>query len=1093
MKRLTMLFAFFVLTGAFLYGQGVQITGTVTGAEDGTPLPGVSVVVQGTTIGSVTDFEGKYAIAVPESSTILMFSFVGMRTSEVAVDGRTVIDVALETDAVGIDEVMVVAYGTTKKSSFTGSAETINSDKIDNIQASSVSKMLEGATAGVQVTTASGQPGSNAAIRIRGIGSINASSNPLYVVDGVPFGGDLNTINPDDIASITVLKDATAAALYGARGANGVIVISTSKGKSGKMELEVKVRHGWSDRAIDEYPRITQGPHYEKTWEAYRNSLVYGAGMSMEDANQAATSGQSAAGVSTNTVAQLGNYNAYDVNPTQLVGTDGKLNPNANLLYPNEWEDVLFRVANKQDYNINVNGGDEKSNYYISLGYLDEEGLLEYSDMTRFSGRVNVDSQVKKWLKIGLSTNAVTYNTNNFSTGNSTTSNPFFFSRVMAPVFPVYAYNSWNQAGAGEVITDSDGNSIYDYGSGEMSFDDGYGNTVSGLRPYAGSFNLAGSLALDERSSLIDAVSARTYTDFTILPGLHFIMNLSGDFNGNSGTTYQNPTYGDAAGYGRITKNYARRVTYTFNQLATYNKSFGLHNLDLLGGHENYSMNYNFLTATRVGFPFDGIRELAPASTGEGSNSYEDNDRIESWLGRVNYDFNDKYYVSASIRTDGSSRFHPDTRWGTFWSLGGSWRMSEENFMQVDWINSLKLKASYGVQGNNAGIGYYPWQGLYGLGYDNNVYSGALAESLELAELMWEDNSNFNAGIEFALWNRVRGTFEYFIRGSENLLFEVPSPRSLGIDSKWQNIGGMVNKGVEFILNADAIVKEDFRWNIDFNITHYKNEITSLPQDEIIVGSKKLMVGKSVYEFYTWEYAGADAETGDAFYWYDEIEVDGDGQQVIDDDGNPVKTGTRLLTDDPGGEGDRYYNGTSIPDFYGGLTNSFYFKGFDLSVFFTFSVGGQFMDYNYQWLMREGDLGMAWHEDILENWTDPLDEGGLPTAGIVDENGDVVQRAYDPNMTPRVEVGNTDLRYTSTRFMFDASYFNIRNVTLGYNLPKNAARKIGASGLRVFVTADNLYIWTQNPGMDPRQDFAGTASTIYSPVKTFTVGLNVKF
>lgn len=1094
MKRLTMLFAFFVLAGSFLHAQGVLITGAVTGADEGTPLPGVSVVVQGTTIGTVTDFEGNYSITVPESSNILIFSFVGMRTSEVAVDGRTVIDVVLETDAVGIDEVMVVAYGTAKKASFTGSAETIGTDKIDNIQATSVSKMLEGATAGVQVTTASGQPGSNAAIRIRGIGSINASSNPLYVVDGVPYGGDLNSINPDDIESITVLKDATAASLYGAWGANGVIVISTTKGKAGKMQLEVKVRHGWSDRAINEYPRLEQGEYYEKFWESYRNSLHYGAaGYTMEEANQTASYGSvtdDAGNVqSINAIAQLGNYNAYDVDPTQLVGTDGRLNSSANLLYPNQWEDVLFRVANKQDYNLNVTGGDDKSNYYISLGYLDEEGIMELSDMTRFSGRVNAESQVKKWLKVGLSTNAVTYRTDNFSEGNSTTSNPFFFTRVMGPIFPVYAYNTWNQPGAGDIMLDSDGNKLYDFGSGEMTFDDGQGNTVLGLRPYAGTFNLAGSLELDERSSSTDAVSTRAYTDFSIIPGLNFRINMSIDYNNTLQTTYQNSTYGDAAGYGRITKSNGRRMVYTLNELLTYNKSFGLSTIDVLAGHENYSYTYNFLTATRTGFPFEGIHELAPASTGEGSNSYENNDRIESWLGRVNYDYADRYYISASVRRDGSSRFHPDTRWGTFWSLGGSWRMSEESFLQVDWINTLKLKASYGIQGNNEGIGFYPWQGLYGLGYDNNVYSGSLAQSLELASLMWEENANFNTGVEFALFNRLRGSIEYFIRSSENLLFEVPQPRSSGIDTKWENIGGMENKGIEAIISADIIAGEDFRWNLDFNITHYKNEITSLPQEEIIVGSKKYMVGESVYEFFTWEYAGANAETGAALYWFDEIETDGDGNDVIGEDGKPVKTGTRLLTEDPGGEGDRYYQGSSIPKFYGGITNTFTYKGFDLSIFLTYSVGGKFLDYNYQWLMREGDPGFAWHTDILDNWTEPLSSSGLPTA----EMGDGTSVSYDPDMIPRVEMGNTDSRYTSSRFLFDASYFNIRNITLGYNLPRNLASRIGASGLRVFVTADNMYIWTKNPGMDPRQDFAGTAQTAYSPIKTYTVGLNVKF
>lgn len=1088
MKRLTTLLAFFVFAGTFLYAQGVLITGTVTSADDGTPLPGVSVVVRGTTIGAVTDFEGKYSITVPESSNTLIFSFVGMRTAEVVLEGQSVLDVILETDAVGIDEVMVVAYGTAKKASFTGSAENISQDKIDNIQATSVSKMLEGATAGVQVSTASGQPGSNATIRIRGIGSINASSDPLYVVDGVPYGGNLNSINPDDIESITVLKDATAAALYGARGANGVIVITTTRGRAGKMELEVKVRHGWSDRAINEYPRLGQKDHYEKTWEAYRNSLVYGAGYTMTEAGEIASYGRGAGGNSINTVAQLGNYNAYNINPIQLIGTDGKLNPSAVLLYPNEWEDVLFRIANKQDYNVNVTGGDEKSNYYISLGYLDEQGLMEFSNMQRFSGRVNAESQVKKWLKIGLSTNAVTYNTNNFSDGNSTTSNPFFFSRVMAPIYPVYQYGTWNSSNAGQVIRDSDGNKLYDFGSAEMSFDDGYHQMVPGLRPYAGTFNLAGSLHLDERSTQVDAVSARTFADFSILPGLNFRTNLSVDFNGASGTTYQNSTYGDAAGYGRITKNYGRRLVTTFNQLLTYNRAFGQATVDVLAGHENYMYQFNYLTATRIGFPFEGIRELAPAATGEGSNSYENNDRIESFLGRLNFDYADRYYLSASIRADGSSRFHPDTRWGTFWSLGGSWRISEESFLQAGWVNTLKLKASYGVQGNNDGIGFYPWQGLYGLGNDNASFSGALASSLELQELMWEENGNFNTGVEFAIFKRIRGSFEYFVRSSKNLLFEVPQPRSLGIDTKWENIGGMENRGVEGILSADIIATDDFRWNFDINVTHYKNKITELPQEEIIQGSKKLMVGKSIYEFFTWDYAGADAATGAALYWKDEVELDGGGNEVIDEDGNPVLTGERLLTEDPT-DADRYYLGTSIPTVYGGITNTFQYKGFDLSIFLTYSLGGKFMDYNYMWLMREGDLGFAWHEDILEGWTEPLSTAGLPT----NADTDGATRSYDPDMIPRVEVGNTDLRYTSSRFLFDATYFNIRNITLGYNLPQNMASRIGASGLRVFVTADNLYIWTTNPGMDPRQNFGGDASTQYSPIKTYTVGLNVKF
>jgi len=685
MKRFTVFFAFLVFLAFQLQAQVQQITGTVTSSEDGLVIPGVSIIVKGTTYGTITDLDGNYTLAVPEDAVALVFSFVGLRTAEVSIEDRSVIDVIMESDVLGIEEVMVVAYGTARRASFTGSAENIDTDKIENIQVTSLSKLLEGATSGVQVTTATGQPGSNASIRIRGIGSINASSNPLYVVDGVPYGGDLNSISVDDIESITVLKDANAAALYGARGANGVIVITTSKGTRGKMELEVKVRNSFTDRAISEYPRINQQQFYEKTWEAYRNALYYGSGYTMEEANEIASSGTDGGGNSINTVAQLGNYNAYDVNPTDLIGTDGKLNPNAKLLWDNNWDKELFRIAHKQDYNINVKGGDERSMYFVSLGYVNEEGLLQYSNFDRFTARVNAESQVKDWLKIGLSTNAATFTSNNFSEGNSTTSNPFFFTRVMGPIFPVYGYNSWNQPNSGSKILDSDGNPIFDFGSGEMTFDDGYGNTVSGLRPYAGTFNLKASLVLDERSTEVDAVSARTFADFTILEGLNLRTNFGIDFNGSTGTTYQNPTYGDAAGYGRITKNYGRRMVVTFNQLLTYNKTIGLNSIDVLAGHESYMYRFNFSEATRINFPFPGIRELAPASTGEGSTSYENNDRIEGFLGRINYDYANRYYLSASIRRDGSSRFHPDTRWGTFWSVGGSWRISEENFLQADW------------------------------------------------------------------------------------------------------------------------------------------------------------------------------------------------------------------------------------------------------------------------------------------------------------------------------------------------------------------------------------------------------------------------
>jgi TonB-linked SusC/RagA family outer membrane protein len=1070
----------------------------VTHAEEGQALLGVSVTGKGTNMGTITDSLGQYALTLPEEVQIMVFSYVGMETQEVAVNGRISINVQLQIQQQEIDELLVIAYGTSQKSSFTGSAENLGKDKMEHIQANSVTKFLEGALAGVQASSASGQPGSHADIRIRGIGSINASSAPIYVLDGMVYVGDLNAINPADIESVTVLKDAAAGALYGARGANGVIVITSKKGEAGKMQLEVRANLGWSDKAMEEYPRLNPGQFYEKSWEARRNSLVYGSGYTIEEANQIASYGQDADGKSINTIAQLGNYNAYNVNPTLLIGTKGKLNPDASLLWTDDWEEELYRMAFRQDYHVNLKGESHKSKYFISLGYLDEEGIVEYSNLKRFTGRVGVESQVIKWLAMGLSANTSTYTTNNFNFENDYEP-PYSKVRYFGTIYPVYAYYTWNQSHAGTMIADTNGNPFYDFGSGELTFDDGYGQTVKGRRKAI--TNPIAHLRLDESSTQADAVNARTYIELTFFPGFQFRTNLGLDYGSTNGKTYMNSIYGaTAVNNGLIARENSRTLAITFNQLLTFHRTIGRQVVIALAGHESYSFQSNFLYARRIGFPFEGIRELAPAATGAGSNSYENNDRIESYVGRINYGYADKYYISASIRQDGSSRFQPEMRWGTFWSVGVGWRISEEKFLRTNWINNLKLKASYGIQGNNEGIGFYPSQNLYSYRpddettYDNNIYPGALATSLELSSLIWEKNAHLNAGIEFALLKSLRGSVEYFVRGSDNLLFQVPQPRSLGIDTKWENIGTMMNRGIEALLSLDLISGVDFHWNLDFNITHYKNEITRLPQEEIIAGTRKLKVGKSVYDFFIREYAGADAESGEALYWMDEIEEDAEGNDVIGEDGKPVKTGKRLLIDGSKAGGDRYYLGSSIPDFYGGITNTFTYKGFDLSVFVSYSVGGEVLDFSYRTLIRANDPGVAIHSDILNNWTEPLHTDGLPT-GEKTDGTDVTDIFYDPGLIPRVDFAFSDLanipgKYSS-RYMFDASYFNIRNMTLGYNLPKNLAKRIGADGLRLYLTVDNLFIWSANPGMNPLQGFGGIIGGYYPTERTYTIGVNL--
>lgn len=1087
MLRLWFLVGWLIGISASSIAQGIRVTGTLSKAEDGTPLPGGSVMVQGTTLGTITDFQGKYAITVPESARVLIFSFVGRQTENVSIDGQTEIDVVLGPDALGLDEVMVVAYGTAEKSSFTGSAETVSKDKIENIQATSWTKLLEGTVAGLQVSSPSGQPGSDAQILIRGIGTFSGSNGPLLVLDGFPFVGHWNYINPDDIESITVLKDATAGALYGARGANGVIVITTRKGHKGKPDINFKIRQGWSDRSIPEYPRINQQQYYEKFWEAYRNMLYYGADYSLEEAAEKASFGVDDDGKSTNIVAQLGNYNAYNLNPNQLVGTDGQLNQDATLLWQDDWEEELFRIAPKQDYNLSVSGGSEKTVYLISLGYLKEDGLLEYSDFERFTGRVGVESQLNKWLKLGLNTAFSSYTTNQFDERLDSNTNPFSLTRTMGPIYPFYAYHTWNQADAGSNIYNPDGSRVLDEGSGQITFDDGRGNIVQGLRPWEGKVNLMNALKYNEESKMREGVSARTFIELTPLPGLKLTLNLSVDFGSTLYKQYLDPRYGYVESYGYVGRYNSRRLYSTFNQLIAYTRLISDHQFDLLLGHENYSMTYNMLAASREEIPFPGLTELAGAAIEYTSNSYEDKDKIESFFGRINYDYSNRFYFSGSLRRDGSSRFYSESRWGTFWSTGVSWRISQENFYKVSWMNNLKLKASYGVQGNNDGIGYYPWQGLYDLGRDNNIYSGALASSLELHNLKWEQHNNLNVGLEFALLDRIHGGIDYFIRRSDNLLFEVPQPRSNGIDLKWENVGMMENRGIEARLSANLIRTEEFRWNFDVNVTHYKNEILSLPQEEIIVGKRNFKVGQSIYDFYLWEYAGAEAEEGVAFYWEDEFEEDQEGEPILDEKGETIPTGNRLLNDDPA-NASRYYLGSCLPTLFGGATSSLEFKGFDLSIFVTYSLGGKFYDQNYQQLM-ECKTGKAFHRDIMESWTESVSPEGLPTG--TDTEGNTI--SYIPELIPRTEIGLTNQNYDSNRFLFDASWMNLRNITLGYTLPQKIINKIGSSRTRIYFTVDNLLLLTTNIGMEPNQNLYGISKNAYAPIKTFTAGIDVNF
>lgn len=1029
-----------------LMAQNRTITGRVTDAQ-GAGVPNVSVTVKGTATGTTTNNDGRFSLNVPSNATTLVVSSVGYQNREVSISGRSTVDVSLTSDEQTMSEVVVtVPYGTVRKTAFTGSESTISSKSIAKQQVTSVTRAIEGLVPGVIATNGGGAPGSGASILIRGVGSVSGSSAPLYVLNGVPYDGSISAIANDDIESITVLKDAAAAALYGSRAANGVIMITTKKGKKGRNVTSARYTQGFMTRGIPEYDRVDEKDYYELFWESYRNSYI------------AQGQSRTQAGVSASNVLASSNglvYNAYNVPAAQLVDpTTGKLNPNAQLLWDDSWEDALFRTALRSNANFNVSGGSDRSDYYISAGYLNEQGILKFSGYERYNLRMNVNADATNWLKTGINIDGAFAKRADVPSGGTATTNPFYYSRQMGPIYPVYQRNP------------TSGAYVIDPATGQPALDWGVPSQM-GTRPYAGRSNLLGSLDLDDRSRYITNGNANTFAQVSFLEDFTFKATLGVNYFANNVTNYQNNQFGDAAptdplntNGGRSTKTYDRQLSLTGNQVLTWNRSFGNHNVRALAGHENYKYQYNLVSANASGFLFPGQTEL---DNGTGpfnpASSYQLDHRIESYFGNVNYDYQQKYLFSGSYRTDGSSRFADEVRWGNFYSAGIGWRLSQENFLRnVSWINELKLKASYGEQGNEDIGLFYPYRAYY---YATGVGTYNAPSRPVNPDLLWETNKTFNAGFDFVFFrNRLQGTIEVFNRQSDNLLFDVPLPISTGYSSVYQNIGTMKNYGIEAQLGYTAIQGKNFNWRVDLNLTHFKNKITKLPPNQakngIISGTKKLMEGRGIFDFWLREYAGVDASNGDALYYKD----------VLDASGKP--TGARTVTNVIN-DATYYFHGSALPDISGGLTNAFSFKNFEFSVLSTFGYGGLFYDGNYASIMHRGSAGTALHVDALKRWQNPGDVTAVPR----------LQNA----------IGGQD--GASTRFLMDGSYLNIKNITLGYTLSNRLANKLHLASAQVFANVDNAYLFTAKRGMDPQRAFSGTADATYTPFRTFSIGINV--
>ena len=1077
MRKLSLLILCQLCIVFSMLAQNRTITGTVND-QNGQPVANASVVVKGTTLGTVTNEAGAFTISVPASATTLVITSTGMSPVETAISGRSEINVSMVTTASDLDEVVVLAYGSTiKKSNFVGSAAQVNGKQFENRPLTNALNVLVGAAPGIQTTTPSGAPGSSPGIIIRGFGSYSLGSGPLYVVDGVIYDGGFSNINPDDIETITVLKDASTTALYGAKGANGVIMITTKKAKRGKQFLQFKVQTGYSAPAIPRYSTVDAFQHYPLAWESYRNGLVYGTGLTtpttLDSASMIAsgllpryTTGSRAGnqifrGGSFQDIYQiLGKYNPFNVGNTAIVGVDGKINPNAALLYGDDlnWLDQSTRTGTRTEYGIQFSSGTEKSDMFASFGYLKEGGWGLRSDLSRFSGRVNVNVTPTKWFKSGLNIAANRTKFNNASTGGIV--NAFYFSRYIAPIYPVYLHDPIT----GGIVLDETGKPRYDFGN-----ENGYG------RPYnSGRHSIAEHL-WNKDNNLRDVISARGYGEVTFTPWLKFTTNISFDVTNNEVEEYQNPIVGDGYPAGRYSRDAARTSSHTFNQLLNFNRRFnGLHTVDVLLGHENYNIIATGINGMRIGQSFDDIYVYSNFITINSLNSSISESRSEGYFARANYDFSNKYLISASIRRDGNSKFPKDIRWENFWSLGVGWSIDEEKFFNVPWVDQLKLRASYGVTGNS-NTGNYPYQAGYDIGYDDDTRPGVILASLGSPSLTWETQKPMDLGLDFNLLkNRIFGTIGYFVRNSSGLIFNVPQPIQNGgtpggAYTVAQNIGSMTNKGVEVQLSGNPVRTKDFNWTITLNATSFKNELTKMPETTPALTSSPFRreVGKSIYDFYTRTYYGVDPADGSALYLGVLTYDPANSRLIANKDG-----GYDTVTIDHNNARQTFIGKSSLPDVYGSVVNNLSYKGFELGLVITYQMGGYVYDGVYGTLMSTETSGRTYHTDILNRWQKP---------------GDVTN-------VPRLDnTRSGQFGAASTRWLTSSTYFSINNISLAYQLPANVLAKFGSSSARVFVSGENLHFFTKRKGMNVNGNFAGTTSDSYDAARVINAGISVGF
>jgi len=1059
MKRFLLILSVCMLTFGQVMAQSQTITGKVLSAGDNEPIIGASVQVKGTQKGTITDIDGQFSIEVEPGATLVV-SFIGMSSREIAAADGVV--VTLSEDTKQLEEVMVVAFGTATKKSFTGAASVVKADEINKRQASNVTETLVGQVAGVQGLSNSGQPGTTSNIRIRGIGSMNSSNAPLYVIDGIPASDDaVSTLSNSDIESVTVLKDAASNALYGARGANGVILITTKRGNTRDAQIKIDAKWGVNQRGVPTYDIMTDpGMYYETFYQALYNQ--YGshdaANRYLLDANNGG----------------LG-YQVYTIpEGERLVGTNGKLNPNAvpgyvvtnkgeqYTLLADNWFNELFKSNNlRQEYNFSVSGSTDKLTYFASGNYLDDSGIIENSGYRRATARANVDYQAKKWLKIGTNmsySHADMMYPEEDEYGNYSSGNLFYVSNNISPIYPLYIRD-----GEGKVMIDKNGYTMYDYGDA----------TVNGqVRAFMNQSNPASAIELNKSIYKKDIFTGKWFLQVEPYKGLKFNANLGVHYAGVRYQTTANPFYGQFAssgGYAYV--NSTRSLGFDQQYLITFARKFGDHNVDALVGYENYHYTHSSISGTKQKLFNPDIAEISNAILSPDASSSTDSYFTQGILVQAKYDYASRYYVSASYRRDASSRFAKGHQWGNFWSVGLAWDIKSEPFMEsVENVDLLKLKVSYGSQGNDNLLtqdgytNYHVWADQYTISENNGEFATTLSYKGN-KDITWETSYNFNAGIDFAFFHeRFSGTIEGWRRRTVDMLYYQPVPASLGYSYLPVNIGSVSNAGMDVELRGDLVKTRNVTWSLYANLTFFKNRIIKLAPEldgQWIDGTYIYKEGEGLYNRYLKSYAGVDKETGKSL-WY---------INTTDSLGNVTEKGG---TTDVYSKADFYESGDILPKVYGGFGTELKVYGVDLSVAFNYQAGGRIYDSGYLLIMHGGNssnAGHNWHKDILKAWTP--------------ENTDTD--------VPALNAGDQYVNGASDRWLTSSNYVALQNITLGYTFPAKLTKKAHIEKIRLYAVADNVALWSARKGLDPRQSNTTSNSTYYSPMRTISGGVSITF